>query len=115
MKLDKVTTKKRRLRKKLFLGEFQQLGMRIHCQLSCRDLDLVEQLLNDLIDMMHEYKLLICVDAGTDELNALIWPGSSYSSISDTDKQLVLNWLEQRPEVNELNDLGTLDVHHDHF
>lgn len=113
MKLDKIVNKKRRLRKKLFLGEFQQFGMRVHCELSCADLDAVGVLLNDLIDVMHEYNLLICVDAGPQQLNAVIWPNTSYSSITDAHQQIVGCWLQQRQEVRSVDLPGKLDVHHD--
>ena len=39
MKLDKVVNKNRRLRKKLFLGEFSILGVEISCETDCHDFE----------------------------------------------------------------------------
>ena len=50
MKLDKIDNKSRRIRKKLFLGEFAILGFEISCETDINDFDRYDAFVDDFID-----------------------------------------------------------------
>lgn len=52
MKLDKIENKNRRLRKKLYLGEFAILGFEVSCKTSITDFDQYDVFIDDFIDFI---------------------------------------------------------------
>ncbi len=66
MKLDKIDNKSRRIRKKLFLGEFAILGFEISCETDINDFDRYDAFVDDFIDYIDE--LGLCFGGGGLEL-----------------------------------------------
>lgn len=52
MKLDKIENKNRRLRKKLYLGEFAILGFEVSCTTSITDFDQYDVFIDEFIDFI---------------------------------------------------------------
>ena len=59
MKLERIDNKSRRIRKKLFLGEFAILGFEISCETDINDFDRYDVFVDDFVDYIdglgHEY------------------------------------------------------------
>lgn len=96
----------RRLRKKLHLGEFQELGF------------FYEATIKDGID---EHAFIDGLLAEAIEPNGLGfggWAGGgavsklSRGSVSEGERQAVLDWLARRPEVLSLSATGLVDMWH---
>ena len=66
MKLDKIDNKNRRLRKKLFLGEFAILGFEISCETDINDFDRYDAFVDEFIDYIDGLNL--CFGGGGLEL-----------------------------------------------
>lgn len=94
----------RRLRKKLHLGEFQQLGFEVSITLKPDlGIDALDRLLDDFIlDAIERNDL--AYGGGTDGGFISTW---NRGSASETHRTMVENWLSRRPEVVSVR-LGTL-------
>ncbi|BCG14522.1 MULTISPECIES: YggL family protein [Vibrio] len=98
MKLDKIDNKSRRIRKKLFLGEFAILGFEISCETDINDFDRYDAFVDDFIDYIDE--LGLCFGGGGLELfEGFLCSTNRYGSATKEQKAQVIKWLEARPEV----------------
>ncbi|AXY02607.1 YggL 50S ribosome-binding family protein [Vibrio alfacsensis] len=98
MKLDKIDNKNRRLRKKLFLGEFAILGFEISCETDINDFDRYDAFVDEFIDYIDTLNL--CFGGGGLELfEGFLCSTDRYASATEEQKAQVLAWLQARPEV----------------
>ena len=98
MKLDKIDNKSRRIRKKLFLGEFAILGFEISCETDISDFDRYDVFVDEFIDYIDG--LGLCFGGGGLELfEGFLCSTERYGSATEEQKAQVLAWLEARPEV----------------
>ncbi|MGR5450077.1 YggL family protein [Vibrio sp. PNB22_3_1] len=101
MKLDKIDNKNRRLRKKLFLGEFAILGFDISCETDINDFDRYDAFVDDFIDYIDG--LGLCFGGGGLELfEGFLCSIERYSSATEEQKAQVVAWLQARPEINSV-------------
>ncbi|WP_186176259.1 YggL 50S ribosome-binding family protein [Vibrio jasicida] len=99
MKLDKIDNKNRRLRKKLFLGEFAILGFEISCETDINDFDRYDAFVDEFIDYIDG--LSLCFGGGGLELfEGFLCSTERYESATEEQKAQVLAWLQARPEVS---------------
>ena len=99
MKLDKIDNKNRRLRKKLFLGEFAILGFEISCETDINDFDRYDAFVDEFIDYIDGLNL--CFGGGGLELfEGFLCSTERYESSTEEQKAQVLSWLQARPEVS---------------
>ncbi|WP_199450346.1 YggL 50S ribosome-binding family protein [Vibrio harveyi] len=99
MKLDKIDNKNRRLRKKLFLGEFAILGFEISCETDINDFDRYDAFVDEFIDYIDGLDL--CFGGGGLELfEGFLCSTERYGSATEEQKAQVVAWLEVRPEVS---------------
>ncbi len=98
MKLDKIENKSRRIRKKLYLGEFTVLGFEISCETDIHDFDRYDAFVDDFIDYIESVGL--CFGGGGLELfEGFLCSTERYGNATETQKEQVLSWLKARPEV----------------
>ncbi len=98
MKLDKIDNKSRRIRKKLFLGEFAILGFEISCETDINDFDRYDTFVDDFVDYIDG--LGLCFGGGGLELfEGFLCSTERYGNATEEQKAQVLAWLEARPEV----------------
>ena len=90
---------KRRLRKKFHLGEFQELGFEIFANLKT-DLNENEfyNFLDEFIDVIEENKLLFG-GGGRESWEGFVNSARKFASPTDTDREKIKVWLENRREV----------------
>ncbi|WP_319534693.1 50S ribosome-binding protein YggL [uncultured Vibrio sp.] len=98
MKLERIDNKSRRIRKKLFLGEFAILGFEISCETDINDFDRYEVFVDDFVDYIAG--LGLCFGGGGLELfEGFLCSTDRYGNATEEQKAQVLAWLEARPEV----------------
>ncbi|EHH1104852.1 DUF469 family protein [Vibrio parahaemolyticus] len=111
MKLDKIDNKNRRIRKKLFLGEFAILGFEISCETDINDFDRYDAFVDDFIDYIDT--LGLCFGGGGLELfEGFLCSTERYSSATEEQKAQVVAWLEARPEVKSAKAGDLLDANY---
>ena len=98
MKLERIDNKSRRIRKKLFLGEFAILGFEISCETDINDFDRYDVFFDDFVDYIDG--LGLCFGGGGLELfEGFLCSTDRYGNATEEQKEQVLAWLEARPEV----------------
>ncbi len=111
MKLDKIDNKNRRIRKKLYLGEFAVLGFEISCETDINDFDRYDAFVDDFIDYIDG--LGLCFGGGGLELfEGFLCSTERYGNATEEQKAQVLAWLEARPEVKSAQSGELVDANH---
>ncbi|PMH43244.1 hypothetical protein BCU68_04445 [Vibrio sp. 10N.286.49.B3] len=111
MKLEKLENKNRRIRKKLFLGEFAILGFEISCKTSITDFAQYDTFVDDFIDYIDSIGL--CFGGGGLELfEGFLCSIERYRSATEEEKQQVLTWLENREEVQSVTVSELVDANY---
>jgi len=111
MKLDKIDNKSRRIRKKLFLGEFAILGFEISCETDIKDFDRYDAFVDDFIDYIDG--LGLCFGGGGLELfEGFLCSIDRYGSTTEEQKAQVIAWLEARPEVKNAKAGNLVDANY---
>ncbi len=104
---------KRRLRKKLYLGEFAVLGFEFSCTLKFDTEDAYDSWLDQLIEFIERRDL--CMGGGGDikSFSAFICSAHRYKSAVDDDREAVKNWLESSGVVSNVVIGGLVDAYYD--
>lgn len=111
MKLDKLDNKNRRIRKKLYLGEFAILGFEVSCVTSINDFDSYDQFVDEFIDYIDSIGL--CFGGGGLELfEGFLCSIERYRSVTEEEKALVATWLENRQEVTKVETSELVDANY---
>lgn len=102
---------KRRLRKKLRLREFQEMGFSVRFELNTPDTDEAYFAFWD--------KLVAAIEANNllmgGGLNDFFVCTDSRRSATDTDREAIETWLQQQPEVSAVNVSPLIDAWHGNF
>ena len=101
MKLHKVDNKKRRLRKKLYLGEFSVLCFHIDCKLNSVAEDAFDTFTNELLDAVEQQDLCLGGGGAFGSFFACVFPQQRYASATEHDVQAIKDWLQARSDVAE--------------
>ncbi|MBW3696081.1 DUF469 family protein [Vibrio sp. T187] len=111
MKLDKLDNKNRRIRKKLYLGEFAILGFEVSCVTSIKDFDAYDSFVDEFIDYIDSIEL--CFGGGGLELfEGFLCSTERYRSVTEEEKALVVAWLENRAEVTKVETSELVDANY---
>ncbi|MFA0570602.1 YggL 50S ribosome-binding family protein [Vibrio gallaecicus] len=111
MKIEKIENKNRRLRKKLYLGEFAILGFEISCTTSIKDFDQYDIFIDEFIDYIDSIDL--CFGGGGLELFVgFLCSTERYRSVTEEEQVLVAQWLEARSEVSKVEVSELLDANY---
>ncbi|CED71212.1 YggL family protein [Aliivibrio sp. S3MY1] len=111
MKLNKLESKNRRIRKKLYLGEFAILGFEVSCTTEFKDFDQYDVFVDDFIDYINSIEL--CFGGGGLELfEGFICSTERYRSATAEEQLLVANWLDSRPEVKKVEISELVDANY---
>ncbi|OBU29071.1 DUF469 domain-containing protein [Photobacterium kishitanii] len=94
MKLDKVHNKSKRLRKKLYLGEFAVFGFEVTFKVKVANDVEFDAFIDDIIEVV-ESRNLIAGGGGTlNDYSLFLCGDGRYSSASESDRAYMKNWLE---------------------
>ena len=98
---------KKRLRKKLHKDEYQQLGLEVAFDYTETKENAFDQFLDDLIDFVERHGLFI---AGGGDLHLKYLVYTEKTSISPDQRQSLIDWLNQHPDVSNVVDCGLCDL-----
>lgn len=111
MKPYQLENKKRRIQKKLFLGEFAMLGFELRCETTINDFDRYDTFVDDFIDYVDS--LGLCFGGGGLELfEGFLCCIKRYEDVTEEQKALVVKWLEAREEVTSVNTSELVDANY---
>lgn len=111
MKLNKLENKNRRIRKKLYLGEFAILGFEVSCTTEFKDFDQYDVFVDEFIDYINSIDL--CFGGGGLELfEGFICSTERYRSVTEEEQLAVANWLDARSEVKKVEVSDLVDANY---
>lgn len=111
MKPYKLDNKKRRIQKKLFLGEFAMLGFDLSCETTINDFDRYDVFVDEFIDFVDS--LGLCFGGGGLELfEGFVCCSERYKDVTEEQKSQVLAWLEAREEVKSAQASELVDANY---
>ena len=111
MKLNKLENKNRRIRKKLYLGEFALLGFEVSCVTKFKDFDQYDVFVDDFIDYINSIDLCFC-GGGLELFEGFICSVERYRSATAEEQLLVANWLDSRAEVSKVEISELVDANY---
>ncbi|GKT12173.1 MAG: hypothetical protein ISEC1_P1148 [Thiomicrorhabdus sp.] len=109
MNLAKIDNKKRRIRKKLYLGEFAIKGFEVTCNIGIEDGDEFEAFLNDFIDLAVKHNLVLA-GSGEDEFDGFIYSSNRYGSVTEEQRTEIEAWLTKHPKISKVDAGKLVDV-----
>jgi uncharacterized protein len=91
---------KKRLRKKLHLGEYREFGFNVTFTCPCDQYE-IDKFLEDFWDAIEINETICCGGGGVKEWHFYVY-GRSRASATETDRLNVLTWLEGQSEVTDI-------------
>lgn len=111
MKPFKLENKKRRIQKKLFLGEFAMLGFDISCETTITDFDSYDAFVDDFIDYIDSIGLCFG-GGGLEHFEGFLCAQKRYQDATEEQKTQVVAWLEARSEVKSVEASELVDANY---
>ena len=109
MNITKIDNKKKRIRKKLYLGEFAIKGFEVTCNIDIEDGEEFETFLNDFIDLAESHNLVLA-GSGDDEFDGFIYSSNRYGSVTEEQRTEIEAWLNKHPKISSVNAGKLIDV-----
>ncbi|RJX64843.1 DUF469 family protein [Vibrio sinensis] len=97
----------RRLRKKLYTGEFTVLGFEFSCRLEMQQESEFDQLIDDFMAFLEKRDLIMGGGADLTSFDGFVVPEGRYNSATEDDRTAVEQWLTERAKCSEIK-VGTL-------
>ena len=98
-----ITKMNRRLRKKLYLGEFAVLGCEFSVSLSSFSEEQFNEFFDSLIDFIELRKLEIGGGGSKDRFSGYITAISRYGSVTEDDRSALEDWLSHQSGTSEIS------------
>ncbi|NOH71324.1 DUF469 family protein [Vibrio pectenicida] len=98
MKPFKLDNKKRRIQKKLFLGEFAMLGFEVSCDTKIQDFENYDTFIDEFIDYIDALDLSFG-GGGLELFEGFICHAQRYESVTEQQQAEIVTWLEKRNDV----------------
>lgn len=103
--------KKRRILKKLYLGEFAMLGFEINCETNITDFDSYDSFVDDFIDYIDS--LGLCFGGGgLEQFDGFICANKRYINATEEQIAQVTEWLNARAEIKSVETSELLDANY---
>lgn len=109
MNTTRIDNKKKRIRKKLYLGEFSIKGFELTCKIDIQDSEEYDTFIDALLAVVESNNLLLG-GGGTDEFDAFVCSNQRYGSVSEEDRLKIEAWLKSQPKVSEVSVGKLVDV-----
>lgn len=92
----------RRLRKKLYVGEFAKFGFRADAHFDLLNHGCNDQFFDDFADFLESRELLFVGGASQGAFDAYVIADARYESTTEDDRQAVQAWLAAHPKCSEV-------------
>ncbi len=111
MNIDRINNRKRRILKKLYLGEFAVKGFEISCETSIKDFDQYDLFIDAFVDFLEENDLCFA-GGGFEVFEGFICGVARYGSVTPEQMTVAIEWLNQRSEITSCQVSGLLDANY---
>ncbi len=102
MENNKEIKRSRRLRKKLYVGEFTVFGFEASMSFDDIDETVLDSFLDELLAFVSSRNLSISCGGGVDEFDAFICSGERYGSATEDDREALSNWLNEKAFIQNI-------------
>ncbi|HCG7097391.1 TPA: YggL family protein [Vibrio parahaemolyticus] len=92
----------RRLRKKLFIGEFTVYGFEVTCRMTEQSNTNYNQFIDEFIDLVEDQNLIFGAGASLGKFDCFVMSDGRYDSPTDQDRLVIENWLSNNPIISEV-------------
>lgn len=92
----------RRLRKKLYLGEFTVYGFDLSFDFDGMEPQGASDFLDEIIELVESRDLIIAGGGDTKSFGLFICAAARYASATEEDRAALISWLEAKPVVKEI-------------
>lgn len=103
----------RRLRKKLYSGEFTVYGISVSCDLIADKVSEYEVFIDEFIDFVEARDLMIGGGASHNEFDCLVVAQGRYNSVTESDRAAIETWFTNKPECANVEVSALIDVNSD--
>jgi len=112
LKKNIIHNKKKRLRKKLFLGEFAIYGFKFDCKVNLKSEAEVDQFLDEIIDLAVSRKLQVGGGGGQSGFGMFVCSEHNYGSATEEDREIFKEWLTNHKVVSDLKISQIIDANY---
>jgi uncharacterized protein YggL (DUF469 family) len=102
----------KRLRKKLYVGEFSILGFEFSCNINLDSVSDYEGFFDQFADMAHNQNLFVSLEAVDDHFEGFATSGERYDSATDEDRKIIEKTLNDSSIVSNVVVGELIDAHH---
>ncbi|ENY6169604.1 YggL family protein [Vibrio fluvialis] len=107
-----TTNRSKRLRKKLYVGEFQVQGFAFSCQVNTDDDTQYDVLLDSFIDFIESRNLVMGGGANHESFDGFVVAEGRYDSATDEDRAAVEKWLSEQAMCSQVQVEALVDINH---
>ncbi|EKO3498059.1 YggL family protein [Vibrio fluvialis] len=107
-----TTNRSKRLRKKLYVGEFQVLGFAFSCKVNTDDDTQYDVLLDSFIDFIESRNLVMGGGANHESFDGFVVAEGRYDSATDEDRAAVEKWLSEQVMCSQVQVEALVDINH---
>lgn len=112
LKTLEIHNKKKRLRKKLYLGEFAVYGFQFECKVNSNTEEELDKFLDDVIDLVESRELVVVGGGNSDNFDMFVCSSYRYGSVTEEDRNAFTKWLSNHSLVSEMTISELVDVNY---
>ncbi len=101
MNTARIDNKNKRMRKKLYLGEFAIKGFEMTCNIDIQDSEEYDTFIDALLAVVESNNLLLG-GGGEAVFDAFVCSDQRYGSVSEEDRLKIEAWLTAQPKVSDV-------------
>jgi len=107
------TRKNKRLRKKLYLGEFAVYGFEFYCKLNSNVEEDLDKFFDDIMNLVESRELMAGGGGNADDFSMFVCSVHRYGSTTEEDRDVIEKWLSDNNLVLDINVGGLVDANED--
>lgn len=108
-----ATNRSKRLRKKLYVGEFQVLGFAFSCKVSTENENQYDELLDSFIEFIESRDLVMGGGANHESFDGFVVAEGRYDSATAEDRVAVEQWLDEQQWCSQIHVGPLVDINQD--
>ncbi|QUJ70467.1 DUF469 family protein (plasmid) [Photobacterium sp. GJ3] len=103
----------RRLRKKLFSGEFTVYGFAVNCRMTEHSETDYEEFIDEFIDLVESQNLIVGGGSSQEQFDCFVVSNNRYDSPTEKERLVIERWLLSNPIFAEVNVGELVDANND--